>query len=65
VYSHLLLVSKSRDVDLKEVQSYELAPVPLSLANMDGSLRKINKSILLKELEMETLSMTELPPTGY
>ena len=34
VYSRLLVVSKDRDIDLEEVQSYELASVPLALANM-------------------------------
>lgn len=29
IYCRLLVVSKDRDIDLKEVQSYELAPVPL------------------------------------
>ena len=61
VYSRLLVVSKDREIDLQEVQSYELAPVPLALANMDGSLRKPNKSILLKELEMDHLSQNTLP----
>ena len=36
MYSRLLVVSKDRDIDLEEVQSYELASVPLALANMDG-----------------------------
>ena len=46
-------MSKDRDIDLEEVQSYELASVPLALANMDGSLSKTTKSTLLKELEMD------------
>ena len=42
-------MSNDRDFDLKEVQSYELASVPLALVNMDGSLRKPTKSTLLKK----------------
>jgi len=61
VYGRLLVISKDRDVDLKNVLSYELAPVPLSLANMDGSLRKTQKSNLLKELNMECNAQTVLP----
>ena len=54
-------MSKDRDIDLEEVHSYELASVPLALANMDGSLRKPTKSTLLKELEMDSLSESTLP----
>ena len=35
--------AKSAGIDLKDVLSYELASVPLSLANLDGTLRKTPK----------------------
>lgn len=35
--------------------------MPLSLANMDGSLRKPNKSALLKELDIENKAQSMLP----
>ena len=54
-------MSKDREIDLAEVQSYELASVPLALANMDGFLRKPTKSTLLKELEMDSLAKSTLP----
>ena len=54
-------MSKDRDIDLGKVQSYELASVPLVLANMDGSLRQPPKSSLLKELEMDSLAKNTLP----
>ena len=50
-------------IDLQQVLSYELAPVPLSLANMDGTIRKTVKSALLKELELDCASLTSLPNT--
>ena len=56
IFSRLVVVSEKWDIDLKEVHSYELAQVPLSLANMDGTLCKTAKSILLKELEIERCS---------
>ena len=56
VYSRLLVVFKDRYIDLGKVQSYELASIPLALANMDGSLRQPSKSSLLKELEMDSLA---------
>ena len=61
VYSRLLVVSKNRDIELKEVQSYELASVLLALANMHGSLRKPTKSTLLKEQEMDIIAKSTLP----
>eukprot|EP00112_Aurelia_sp_Birch-Aquarium-sp1_P026470 Seg940.1 transcript_id=Seg940.1/GoldUCD/mRNA.D3Y31 product="hypothetical protein" protein_id=Seg940.1/GoldUCD/D3Y31 len=39
-----------REVDLKSVLSHELMPVPLSLAEMNGSLRTGNKSVLIEKL---------------
>ena len=39
-----------REVDLKSVLSHELMPVPLSLAEMNGSLRTGNKSVLIDKL---------------
>ena len=38
------------EVDLKSVLSHELMPVPLSLAEMNGSLRTGSKSILIDKL---------------
>ena len=61
MYSRLHVVSKDRDIDLDKVQSYDLASVPLALANMDGSLRKPTKSSLQKELEMDSLAKSTLP----
>ena len=54
-------MSKDRDIDLSKVQSYELASVPLALANMDGSLRQPTKSSLLKEVEMDSPTKSTLP----
>ena len=39
-----------RQVDLPTILSHELFPVPLSLAEMNGSLRTGNKSILIEKL---------------
>ena len=61
MYSRRLFVSKDSDIDLGKVQLYELASVPLALANMDGSLRKPTTCSLLKELEMDRLAKSTLP----
>ena len=41
--------------------SYELSPVPLSKARLDGSMRKTAKSNLLKELMIEINILDHLP----
>ncbi|KAJ8034477.1 hypothetical protein HOLleu_21334 [Holothuria leucospilota] len=51
LYGRLVIASKTRDVQLKEGLSYELSPVPFSIAHTDGSLRKTNKSVLLAEIQ--------------
>ena len=53
LWNRLAIVSKSRDIDFKDVLSYELSSVPLSLSTLYGSLRKPNKAVLLHEIEIE------------
>ena len=40
LFGRLQIASNARQIDLKEVLSYELSTVPFALANQDGSLRK-------------------------
>ncbi|KAK3740844.1 hypothetical protein QZH41_000596 [Actinostola sp. cb2023] len=61
LFGRLLIAAKCRDVDLKEVLSYELSTVPFSLAHADGSLRKTTKSILMTELERMSQAEGRLP----
>jgi len=60
VFSRLLSVSGSRNIDLKTILSYELAPVPLSLFYLSGEMRKTNKSDLLHKLEALATSKSYL-----
>ena len=61
LFGRLLLVAKVRNVDIKEVLSYELASVPISLAHPDGSLRKTAKHVLLSILERDEVVEPNLP----
>ena len=45
LFRRLLGVSQQRDVNLEQVLSHELAPVPPSLFNDDGTMRKTTKLI--------------------
>ena len=51
LFRRLLAVSKQRDVHLEQVLSHELAPVPPSLFNDGGTMRKTTKADLAKKLE--------------
>lgn len=64
LYGHLVISAKSRDINLKEVLSYELSTVPFSLAHSDGSLRKTTKSVLLTEMEKKVSMQVKLPAPG-
>lgn len=45
------LAAESRQLQMREVLSHPLGPLPWALANADGSLRKTNKATLARELE--------------
>ena len=49
--ARMLVVAQSRKMDLQEVLTHELGPVPWSIACVDGSLVKTAKSTLLAVLE--------------
>lgn len=61
LFGRLVIAARSRDIDLRDVLSYELTTVPFSLAHPDGSLRKTNKSVLLTELEKRIQVQPSLP----
>ena len=61
MFNRLLIIGKSRNVDLKEFLSYSLTPVPLSLGTSDGAIRKTNKSKLIHELEKDTECVPNIP----
>ena len=47
-FARLLLMQQKRKGNLKEVLTYELGPLPLSISDYDGTLRKTQKSKLFK-----------------
>ena len=61
LFSHMILVAENRNVNMREVLSHPLGPVPWALANGDGSLRKTNKASLATELEKHASPVDELP----
>ena len=61
LFARLLIASRSRNIDLREVLKYELSPVPYALAHTDGTLRKSTKSALLTALENSVQVSSRLP----
>ncbi|KAK3743279.1 hypothetical protein QZH41_005787 [Actinostola sp. cb2023] len=61
LFGRLLIAAKARQINLKEVLSYELSPIPCSLAHYDGSLRKTTKSVLMTIMEKEVNVPPGLP----
>ena len=67
LFARLLVIGQSRKVDLRELLTFELGPLPWSLASFDGSLAKTNKAALPKLLEdgVEYLESLPVPTTAY
>ena len=63
LFRRLLAVSKKRDVSLEQVLTHELAPVPPSLFNNDGTMQKTNKADLAKKLEANCEEVQVLEPS--
>ena len=45
------LVASSRKMNMKDVLQHPLGPLPWSLANCNGSMKKTNKAVLARKLE--------------
>ena len=61
LFGRLMVIAKSRDLDLHLLFKHELSSVPISLAHPDGSMRKAVKSRLLNELETFVTPINQLP----
>ena len=49
LYGHMIVVAQSREIDMKQVLSHPLGPIPWALANGDGSLRKTDKAKFMND----------------
>ena len=57
----MIVIAESRDLQMKEVLSHPLGPLPWSLATPDGLMRKTNKASLAKELQKNVQSADSIP----
>ena len=56
----MTIVAQSQQLDMKEVFSHPLRPIPWSLSTADGWLRKTNKASLSNYLEQLSLPAESL-----
>ena len=63
LFGRLLIVANARQINLMEVLSYELSPIPCSLAHQDGSLRKNTKNHLAGIIEKLVIVVPQLQPS--
>ena len=61
LFGMMTVISQSRNLDMKEVLSHPLVPIPWSLVTSDHTLRKTNKSILNNTLEKESTPSEKIP----
>ena len=52
LFARLLVVGSKRSMELSDLFEYELSPVPASIIDEYGCLRKGNKSVLVQRLEI-------------
>ncbi|CAG9825679.1 unnamed protein product [Phaedon cochleariae] len=51
LYASMILIAENRHLNMLDVFSHPLGPLPRSLANPDGSIKKTSKTVLGKHLE--------------
>ena len=62
LFAQMIVIAEARQLSMKEVLSHPLGPLPWSLAAPDGSLKKIAKSSLAKELQKDAPVVESLLP---
>ena len=61
MFNRLLIIGKSRDINLEELLSYALSPVPMSLGTTDGTPCKTVPAKLMHELEKDVEPLSQVP----
>ena len=61
LFARMALIGQFQKIDLKEVFEYPIGPLPWSLANAYGLLRKTNKAKVMQLLEKGTAAVKRYP----
>ena len=61
LYAKMTLTGQTRKLDMKDVLSYHLGPIPWALANPDGTLRNTNMAQFFKRLRKDFSPVDTIP----
>ena len=62
----MVLIAKSRKLDMSSVLDHPLGPLPWSLSNCDGTLKKTSKATLARKFEKNVSSAEIIPqPSAF
>ena len=61
LFAQMIVIAESRNLQMRDVLSHPLGPLPWSLATPDGLLRKTNKASLAKELQKNVQASDAIP----
>ena len=61
LFGQMTIIMQKRNVNLREVLSYLLGPLPWSLSGVAGELKKTNKAALLHKIENDAPALDVIP----
>ncbi|KAG1714205.1 hypothetical protein GQR58_001828 [Nymphon striatum] len=56
LFGNMVLIAQSRKMEMHDVLSHPLGPLPWTLANGDGTMKKTNKAVLSKHFERQSVT---------
>ena len=60
LFGNMVLIAQSRKLEMRDVLSHPLGPLPWALSNGDGTMKKTNRAALSKHLESKVLPVEEV-----
>ena len=65
LFGNMVLIAHSRKLEMRDVLSHPLGPLPWALSNGDDTMKKTNKAVLSKHIESKVLPVEDVPhPSG-
>lgn len=61
LFGQMVIIAENRQLHMRDVLCHPLGPLPWALSTVDGSLRKISKAALAKELQKNVPAAEEIP----
>ena len=61
LFGRIIVIAESRDLQMQDILSYPLGPIPWALATHDGLMRKTNKAALANTLKRNAALVEDIP----